>query len=77
MVLIAAMGVLGCRLAQVRTSWNCTMKFLVYLTTSSEVRRLDVDSEGAWVGWLVVIESAYFHKSCRCCVKSRPDGGGA
>jgi hypothetical protein len=30
-----------------RTSWNAMMKSLVYLITSSELRRLTVDSEGA------------------------------
>ena len=33
-----------------RTSLNCTMKSLVYLITSSELRRLDADSEGACAG---------------------------
>ena len=33
-----------------RTSWNCTMNSLVYLMTSSEVRRLALDSEGACGG---------------------------
>ena len=60
-----------------RTSLNCTMNSLVYLITSSELRRLDADSEGAcaWRGGELPIDrqggARKRTKSCREGLRGR------